>query len=379
MAYSIRLTQVNNRPGLIFMAAFFCPMIITVVFCRFYGRRLVRTYFGIDDWLALTALLFVLTLNGIFIGGTVHSAITGHSPIEDNWPVTTELEHTAQKYKYAFQTTEKLTFGLIKLSILFLWKRIFGPTRYFVVFCWIMIGIISAWSLSFFFATVFQCGTQWTWNWAPIGIFLTQCTNTLNMLTVFTATDLLTDFIIMLMPAPIIWKLHMPTKKKIGVTSIFMVGLFTIGAGIARMYIYLVTSYDKEDNPDFIADFTLFILWSEIEANVAMVVCCMPTLTPALGKFSDSLATLWAKNQSDKWALPSSNVSASKLSAEPPLPLETMSLPAKGHSQNGIVPWQDAPRVVTEAGYNNIGEQSENNHGITTRTEIYRTLEYRPS
>lgn len=166
-----------------------------------------------------------MILNGVFLAGTIQGAITGHSPVVNNWPVTTELEHLAQKYKYAFQTTEKITFGLIKLSILLLWKRLFGRIRSFARFCSIMIWVITAWSIAFFFATLFQCGTRWTWNWAPIFIFLTQCSDTLNMLTVFTATDVLTDFIIMFMPVPIIWKLQMPLRKKLGVTSIFMVGL----------------------------------------------------------------------------------------------------------------------------------------------------------
>lgn len=167
-------------------------------------------------------------MNGIFLGGTIQGAITGHSPVVDNWPVPTELEHLAQKYKYAFQTTEKIAFGLIKLSLLFLWKRIFARARRFVLLCWVMIGIISAWFIAFFFATLFQCGTRWDWNWAPISFFLTQCVDTLDMLTSFTATDLFTDFIIMFMPVPLIWKLHMPLRKKIGVTCIFMVGLLLV-------------------------------------------------------------------------------------------------------------------------------------------------------
>ncbi|KAL7622117.1 hypothetical protein AAE478_007619 [Parahypoxylon ruwenzoriense] len=351
------------------MASFFSFMAILVVIFRFYARRLSRASLGPDDWLALSALVYVLALNGIFIGGTVQGAITGHSPVVDNWPVTTELEHLAQKYKYAFQTTEKIAFALIKLSILFLWKRIFGLAKSFVVFCWIMIAVITAWSITFLFATIFQCGTRWTWNWAPIGIFLTQCINTLDLLTVFTATDLFTDFIIMFMPVPLIWKLHMPIKRKIGVTSIFMVGLFTIGAGIARMYIYLVTSYDKEDNPDFIADFTLFILWSEIEANVAMIVCCMPTLAPVLGKFSDNLASLLGSAHHGKWTIISSDrATGNGRKADIELPLH-----------NKVIPWQGGPGVVTEAGHSEAEEQFNNNEGILARTEIHRTFEKRRS
>ncbi|KAE8154331.1 hypothetical protein BDV25DRAFT_126613 [Aspergillus avenaceus] len=292
MAYHRKLPTTSDRTGLLVMASIFCVTTITVVWLRFYARKLTRIGVGPDDWLALASMFFVLALNGIFIGGTAKGAITGHSPVVDNWPVTTPLEHLAQKYKYGFQVVEKVAFALIKLSLLFLWKRMLTSIRWFQVFCWTMIAVVTAWAISFFFATVFQCGTHWDWNWAPISWFLTECTNSLNMLTVFTATDLVTDFIIIIMPVPVIWRLHMPTRKKIGVTSIFLVGFFTIGAGIARMYIYLVTSYDKEDNPDFIADFTLFILWSEIEVNVGMIVCCMPILGPVLGRCRDYVIVL---------------------------------------------------------------------------------------
>ena len=108
------------------------------------------------------------------------------------------------QYKYAFQTTEKVAFGLIKLSFLFLWRRIFGHVRTFNIASWTMIGIVIAWSVAFFFATIFQCGVDWSLNWAPITDFLTKCTNTLGMRTVFTATDILTDLIIIAMPVPMV-------------------------------------------------------------------------------------------------------------------------------------------------------------------------------
>ncbi|KAI1079501.1 hypothetical protein F5B20DRAFT_166674 [Whalleya microplaca] len=378
MAYSARLQQANDRTGLIVMASLFCPLTILIVSARFYSRHLCRAGLGADDWLAFTGLVFVLALNGIFIAGTVQGAITGHSPVVNDWPVTTDLEHLAQKYKYAFQTTEKIAFGLIKLSFVFLWKRLFTRARPMVILCWVMVGVLTAWCLAFFFATVFQCGTRWTWNWAPIGIFLTQCANTLTLLTVFTATDLLTDFIIMFMPVPLIWKLHMPTKKKIGVTSIFMVGLFTIGTGIARMYIYLVTSYDKESNPDFIADFTLFILWSEIEANVAIIVCCMPTLGPVIGNLRDRSYPILHSLLSSQWTLLSVDRKSSKASYNArELPtLERGFQSSRKHSHDDM-PWQGDSGAVITAGFTNAKEQYPNIQGIVTRTEISRTSEVR--
>ena len=113
----------------------------------------------------------------------------------------------------------------------------------------------------------------------------------------------------------------MSNQRKTGVTAVFLTGLLTLGASVARMYTYLGTSYDKEDNPDFIgkwanipfglnadpdvADFTLFILWSEIEANTGMLCSCMPTLVPVLVRIKTHLTagseeTLFSK-RSNLW------------------------------------------------------------------------------
>ncbi|KAJ5928272.1 hypothetical protein N7466_007228 [Penicillium verhagenii] len=271
MAYHKKLALVDDRPGLIVMASLF--YIIQILHLK-YNK------------------ILVLGLNSVFLAATIQGAITGHSEVVDDWPLTSPLEHLVEKYKYAFQIMEKMTFGLIKISILLLWKRMISPIRSFQTCCHVMIGVVIAWSIAFVFATVFQCGLNWSWNWAPITLFLTQCSNTLNMLTVFTATDIATDIVIIVLPVPIIWKLHLPTAKKAGLTGLFMLGLFTIGAGIARMYIYLVTSYDKQDNPDFIADFTLFMLWSAIEVNVGMIVCSMPVCGPVAAKIRDGFTTV---------------------------------------------------------------------------------------
>ncbi|KAI1810426.1 hypothetical protein GGS20DRAFT_186211 [Poronia punctata] len=381
MAYSVTLQLVDDRVGLIVMASIFTPLVMAVVAARIYSRRLSGARLGPDDWLALVALVFVLALNGIFIAGTVQGAITGHSPVVNNWPQTTELEHLAQKYKYAFQTMEKIAFGLIKLSILFLWKRIFTQPRGFVQLCWIMIGVIIAWTVAFFFATVFQCGTEWSKNWAPIFVFLTQCTNTLNMLTVFTVTDIVTDLIIILMPLPLTWRLHMHTRRKIGVSAIFLVGFFTIGAGIARAYVYLVTSYDKEHNPDFIGDFTLFILWSEIEVNIAMIVCCMATLAPALGVLREVLVGLLPRALRRKWMLlserPNPRLQRSKnyeLSSH-----HTLHTYKSMNIHPDIAPWMGNSGTVTiAAGHDEEGQKLAGSDNILARTEITSTSQVVP-
>jgi hypothetical protein len=149
----------------------------------------------------------------------------GHSPVAEDRPLNTGLEQLAQKYKLAFQVTEKVALGLIKLSILCLWNRIFGQTKKFTIFCRIMIVVTIAWTVAFFFATLFQCGTHWARNWESMKIFPPKCTNAAALAAAFTSTDVVTNLVIILMPVPIIWRLQMRTKRKVGITAIFGVGL----------------------------------------------------------------------------------------------------------------------------------------------------------
>ncbi|KAI1826339.1 hypothetical protein F4861DRAFT_537181 [Xylaria intraflava] len=375
--YSVHLQLVNDRVGLIIMASLFSFLVCLVTAARFYARRLTGAALGVDDWLALVSLVFVLGLNGIFLGGTIQGAITGHSVVADGWPVTSPLEHLVQKYKYAFQITEKFAFGFIKLSFLFLWKRTLGKSRKLTIYILFLVIIVSAWSIAFLFITVFQCGLRWELNWAPIAIQLTECVSVLSLLTAYATLDLATDFAILAIPIPIIWKLSMPVRKKAGVTAIFGVGLFTIGAGIARLYYYLVTSYDMRDNPDFIADFTLFILWSDIEANVAMIVCCLPLLLPVLVKCRNWLVSCLNTALPGRWTLLSIDRTKDKsLHEDLELTTSTTTISAaKGPGKS--LPWRVGGGEVITAGYTDSYVPSAGSPGITMRTEVVQTLETR--
>ncbi|KAK6953910.1 hypothetical protein Daesc_003872 [Daldinia eschscholtzii] len=360
-ARSALIYRNENRSGLIFMTSFFCCVVTATVFLRFHAKRLARVGISIDDWLALAALILVLALNGVFIGGAFEGAIGGHSIIKGTLPEPSDLENTAQKYKYIFQVIEKPAFGLIKLSLIFLWKRLFKPAKYFSAVCWVMIVITSGWSLSFFFATLFQCGTKWKFNVADVKTFRNECNSSPSMIAAFTGLDLLTDVIIMFMPVPLIWGLRMPTRKKASVTGIFILGLLA-------------------ENPDFIGNFTLFILWSVIEVNVAIIVCCIPTLTPVLEGYYHSLVVLLSRVRPKKWRLSllsRDTGESSNISPKAPVISEVSLVPLRNFPHDGAS-WQDVPRVITKASYGAAEAQmAQNNEGILARTEISRTFEPR--
>lgn len=143
------------------------------------------------------------------------------------------------------------------------------------------------------------------------------------------------------------------------------------------MFVYLVTSYDKESNPDFIADFTLFILWSEIEANVAMIVCCMPTLGPVIGRGRDRVIAALRSTLPSEWSHLSTDRTGTKISnndIELSRTTKDHSLSTPGHG----MPWQGDARSVATAGYLATDSSLNQSSGIVAHTEISRTSEPRP-
>ncbi|KAJ5630200.1 Carboxylesterase type B [Penicillium longicatenatum] len=98
------------------------------------------------------------------------------------------------------------------------------------------------------------------------------------------------------------------------------------------------------DNPDFIAGFTLFILWSEMEVNVAMIVCCMPVFGPVLGQWRETLYHHYGHSEEGEFGLLRHSASASTKEGETHLTtLSTFGGSDAHHEQGGYEARLDDP------------------------------------
>ena len=131
---------------------------------------------------------------------------------------------TVTKLEFALYLVMCLNYGIIKLSVLLLYRRLFVGeifNRYTLAMC----AIIALWSLSFFFGFAFECHTNITNYWTSPATIEAHCDNTSALVLGFAVSDVLTDLMILAIPIPIVWRLHMSTRSKIGVTGIFLLGL----------------------------------------------------------------------------------------------------------------------------------------------------------
>ena len=128
-----------------------------------------------------------------------------------------------RKLEYAVYIMMPLLFGIIKLSVVLFYRRIFRGiffNRYSIAMCFVLL----LWSFSFCMSTVLQCGRHPEYLWTP-GPNDSKCYNDTPWDITFGVSDILTDLMILAMPLPFIFKLQISTPRKIGLFTIFLLGL----------------------------------------------------------------------------------------------------------------------------------------------------------
>jgi hypothetical protein len=94
--------------------------------------------------------------------------------------------------------------GLIKLSTLFLYRRLFFVVRWnlFDILSLILVVICALWTVSFLFAIIFGCGAHFDYPWGPLAE-IGSC-NTNMRLDGLMISDLITDILVWLVPIPVV-------------------------------------------------------------------------------------------------------------------------------------------------------------------------------
>lgn len=125
------------------------------------------------------------------------------------------------KGNYIFSHFYNITLGMVKLSILAFYYRIFIiPLFRRIVLA--TITFIGLWVLTITVVLALQCRPiRKFWNPAVPG----TCFDLVAFSYFTNITNLVTDVWIFLLPVPLIIRLHISTSRKIGLCGVFMVGL----------------------------------------------------------------------------------------------------------------------------------------------------------
>lgn len=121
---------------------------------------------------------------------------------------------------FVAQTPYKIVVCLNKASVVLLYMRIF-ITRSFQRICWGALSIIIGWSIGATFATIFQCvPVKKSWNKSLDG----HCINSNVFWIAYAVMNVLTDVMVLSLPIPQIFKLHLKLRDKLMLCGVFLLG-----------------------------------------------------------------------------------------------------------------------------------------------------------
>ncbi|KAI9755041.1 MAG: hypothetical protein M4579_004444 [Chaenotheca gracillima] len=255
------------------------------VLMRLYTKYFIKHAFGSEDWASMVAWFGAITYSSIALtlgewGAGVHQ-----------WDVPiTKITRFAQLV-YVDQILYGIVVFVTKVSILLLFLRIFGPKQILIWSTWILIGVMAAYYLAATLAKVLIC-TPIKKQWEPEvpgfclntnAIFLTDC--------IF---SIVSDFYILITPMPLIWNLRMPVRRRLGVMSVFAMGIFACLASILRTYYTLRPSNELDTTYRLIP----IMLWSLAEINLGIISSCLPILPSLFRHYFARDSTKTANSQS---------------------------------------------------------------------------------
>lgn len=171
--------------------------------------------------------------------------------------------------------------GCIKASVIYLYLRIFKAPALsaFQIIGRIAMGITAAWTIAFFFTSLFQC--------IPVTAIVEayysreKCVNINQFYNAGCITDIIVDFLILILPIPMVLRLQLSFRQRLAILGIFLLGTLAAASSIARLIVYLrfdeISVVHPNDRTYYMSG--IFIV-TVVEMDLAIISACLPTLRP---------------------------------------------------------------------------------------------------
>ncbi|CAO1601782.1 hypothetical protein XANCAGTX0491_005418 [Xanthoria calcicola] len=285
MQISTRTFDQYTKPVLVGNGVTFTILPIIIVGLRFYARRVARLAPGIDDWCIVVALVLCTAAGVVLILAAEIGGLGQHQQLGPGG----ELIHTAalttyEKCRYINEIITTLNLGLVKISILLFYRRIFA-VRPFKAASAVMMTTVACWAVAFTSAMAAQCNpVPYFWESFEID-YPKNCLDVQKMYQALAWSDLALDILVLALPIPVVASLQLPWRTKIKVIDILMLGSVVLASGIARLTSFMQVVDFTNHNPEAYFKDTPYItagplFWLFAENAIAIIGACLPTLAP---------------------------------------------------------------------------------------------------
>ena len=186
----------------------------------------------------------------------------------------------------AAQILFALSSPLIKFSLLCFYHRLLRGTNshpYVRIAILISVAFNAGVSLSYFFTVVFGCRPiSASWDIFPTYAYF--CISDSSII-VFGILNAIADFVVLVLPVPIVWSLQLPARTRAAVIALFSFSVLACIAGILRTVYssYWANSYDLSWNTWALG------VAATVELNLGIVCASVPSLKPLLKMYAPRL------------------------------------------------------------------------------------------
>lgn len=262
-------------------------------------RLLSKIYFG-PRKIKIDEIVFVsgLFLCFMFIAMTV-ACVSGSAFGRHSWDVLLGAFTKPQLVlSLLVEIFLPMAICLVKVSVLILYWQIFQVLRWMRIACIVSITCITAFHLSLSIAFAVMCAPSTGSSQIDfLAAFISDtCSRTRALVVIQGAGNVISDVFLVVLPLPAVLKLQMPLKRKIAVSSMFLVGISACASSIISL-IYRVQYYTAgDDNTRLVVP-----LWatSMAEEAAAVMICCAPT-TASFYKLAKPSVRTWLSSASGR-------------------------------------------------------------------------------
>lgn len=142
---------------------------------------------------------------------------------------------TNEKIVRAFSIMEKITFLLIKSSVVLSYRRVFTAHVLIQRLTTALLVFLALQTIAFIVAGGMQCTIRSWARWWQDWTIENNCTSAVLVWVGFSVTDVFTDLVLLLLPIPPVIHLHMKKSKKVAAIGMLVLGSLSTAIGLARM------------------------------------------------------------------------------------------------------------------------------------------------
>lgn len=233
-----------------------------LVAIRVWTRTFISHSMGRDDYASLVTLLLCIVY-GVLIGLGTNYGFGWHTA-----DMSPDLYVAFNKWNFISSFFYLGALFGYKFSILLLYLRLFSVNKYFRYCTWAVMTFVFGYLFANFLTQLFGC--------TPIVEHFGHCVLSTRVGLAYGSMNFISDIFIIVLPLPIVWRLQLSRKEKLGVTLIFMSGVIAFIVAAVRYSILVHKLYST----DKLWWDGINLLWMVLEVNSGLTCSCTPALKP---------------------------------------------------------------------------------------------------